>query len=111
MRPRNKPANWTHEARYSRHRLLLELRALPSLTSPAYSNRTAEEADRIHLAMNRLSAELCRVKSAARSEYWMVVNLRWQANRARLRRHVVIAASIRKLERMKSQRSAQRVAA
>lgn len=103
--------NWTHGVRYSLHRLMLELRSLPSLTSPAYSNRTAEQADAILMAMQRLRAELADTKAAACNDYWMRTNLRWQANRARLRRHVVIAASIRKLERLKSQRSAQQVAA
>lgn len=106
-----KRRNWTHGVRYSLHRLLLELRALPSLTSPAYSNRTAEEADSILMAMQRLRADLAETKSAAGNDYWMRTNLRWQANRARLRRHAVIAASIRKLERLKSQRSAQQAAA
>lgn len=111
MRPRNKPANWTYETRYSLHRLLLELRALPSLTSPAYSNRAAEQADAILMAMQRLRAELADTKAAAGNDYWMRTNLRWQANRARLRRHVVIADSVRKLERLQSQRGAQQVAA
>lgn len=102
-----KRRHWTHALRYSRHRLRLELRSLPSCMDPSWSSWHDQQAQQINIALCRIGADLLRERIKCGNEVECERNLRWLRLREELQEAVAETARRRELARVRALRSYQ----
>lgn len=102
-----KRRHWTHALRYSRHRLLLELRSLPDSNSPAFSHWTMDQAQQINIALCRIGSDLLRERIRCGNKVECERNLRWLRLREELQEAVAETSRRRDLARVRAMRSYQ----
>jgi hypothetical protein len=97
-----KRRSWTHAVRYSRHRLRLELRSLPSCMDPGWSRWHDQQAQQINIALCRNAVELLGMYADCGDMTEAERNIKWQRLRLRLKEAVAETAQRRELAKLRT---------